>query len=90
MSLERSVSARQSPVADSPSPAAQFRLCRDKVGTVGTVHRAKGAKPLQRPADCQLTLPGPTDCINFHNMLGFEKSSASAQALGLIHYTLGS
>lgn len=69
------------PAADGPSPAG---LRRDKMGTPGTEHKAEGAKPLQGPAGCQLILPGPKDCINFHITHGFKKSPAFAQALVLI------
>lgn len=55
------------------------------MGAAGTEHRAKGAKPLQGAAGCQLALPGPKDCINFHVTHGFKQSPASAQALRLIH-----
>lgn len=52
-------------------------------GTAETKHRIKGAKPLPGAAGCQLSLPGPKDCINLHITHGSKQLPASVQALGL-------
>ena len=40
--------------------------CAGRRRVLQKLSTAQRAKPLQGAAGCQLTLPGPKDCINFH------------------------